>query len=164
MPQIDQLDAFTTSQIFWALIFFGLVFFIIGRGMVPKVMSTVDLRDKQIADDLAAAQAARDAADEQEDAWRERENENRAAAQALIADAKAKAAKNTEKKLATAQKKLDAQLETAEAEIEAARTSAMAEVEGVAAEATQDIVARLAGAKVDKRSARAAVKKVLANG
>ncbi len=164
MPQIDQLDAFTTSQIFWALIFFGLVFFIIGRGMVPKVMGTVDLRDKQIADDLAAARAARDAADDQEDAWRERENENRAAAQKVIAEAKAKAAKSTEKKLATAQGKLDAQLETAEAEIEAARTSAMAEIEGVAAEAAQDIVTRLTGAKVDKRTARSAVKKVLANG
>lgn len=164
MPQIDQLDAFTTSQIFWALIFFGLVFFIIGRGMVPKVMSTVDLRDKQISDDLAAAQAARDAADDQEEAWRERENENRAEAQKVIAEAKAKAAKSTEKKLATAQKKLDAQLETAEAEIDAARSSAMAEIEGVAAEATQDIVSRLAGAKVDKRTARSAVKKVLANG
>ena len=35
---------------------------------------------------------------------------------------------------------------------------------GGPAEATQDIVARLAGAKVDKRTARSAVKKALANG
>ena len=62
MPQIDQLDAFTTSQIFWVLIFFGITFFVIGRGMVPKVMSTVALRDEQISSDLTAAQAARDAA------------------------------------------------------------------------------------------------------
>ena len=164
MPQIDQLDAFTTSQIFWVLIFFGITFFVIGRGMVPKVMSTVALRDEQISSDLNAAQAARDAADEQEEAWRERENANRAKAQGLIADAKAKAASASEAKLAKAQERLDAKLVTAEGEIEAARTAAMAEVETVAAEATQDIVARLAGAKVDKRTARSAVKKALANG
>ncbi|MCU0949261.1 MAG: ATPase, partial [Porphyrobacter sp.] len=41
---------------------------------------------------------------------------------------------------------------------------AMAEIEGVAAEAAQDIVARLAGAKVDKRTARTAVKEALAHG
>ncbi|NQZ46017.1 MAG: ATPase [Erythrobacter sp.] len=164
MPQIDQLDAFTTSQIFWVLIFFGITFFVIGRGMVPKVMSTVALRDEQISSDLTAAQAARDAADEQEEAWRERENANRAKAQGLIADAKAKAASASEAKLAKAQERLDAKLVTAEGEIEAARTAAMAEVETVAAEATQDIVARLAGAKVDKRTARSAVKKALANG
>ncbi len=139
-------------------------FFVIGRGMVPKVMSTVALRDEQISSDLTAAQAARDAADEQEEAWRERENANRAKAQGLIAEAKAKAASASEAKLAKAQERLDAKLVTAEGEIEAARTAAMAEVETVAAEATQDIVARLAGAKVDKRTARSAVKKALANG
>ena len=52
----------------------------------------------------------------------------------------------------------------AETRISEARSAAMAEIETVAAEATQDIVARLAGAKVDKRSARSAVKKALANG
>ncbi len=163
MPQIAQLPEFWSSQVFWTIVFFAIAFFVIGRGMVPKVMSTVDLRDKQIADDLAAAQAARDAADAQEEAWRERENENRAKAQATIAEAKAKAAKKTETKLANAQKKIDAKLAEAEASIEAARTSAMAEIEGVAAEATQDIVSRLSGEKVDKRTAKAAVKKVMTN-
>ncbi|MEL7445971.1 MAG: ATPase [Pseudomonadota bacterium] len=164
MPQIAQLAEFYSSQIFWTVIFFGITFFLIGRGMVPKVMGTVELRDKQIADDLAAAQAARDAADEQEEAWRVRENENRVAAQGVIAEAKAKAAASTEKKLAKAQEKLDVKLAEAETAIAEARTAAMAEVETVAAEATQDIVSRLAGAKIDKRTARSAVKKALANG
>ena len=164
MPQIAQLAEFYSSQIFWTLVFFGITFFLIGSWMVPKVMGAVDLRDKQIADDLAAAQAARDAADKQEEEWRVRENENRAKAQGVIADAKAKAAASTESKLAKAQEKLDAKLTEAESAIDAARSSAMAEIESVAAEATQDIVARLAGAKVDKRTARSAVKKALANG
>jgi len=163
MPQIDQLLTTYSSQIFWLLVFFGITFFVVGRGMVPKVMSTVAMRDQQISDDLAAAQGARDAADAQEEAWRERENENRAKAQGVIADAKAKAAATSEKKLAAAQKRLDTKLAKAETEIEAARTTAMAEIEDVAAEATQDIVARLAGAKVDKRTARSAVKKALTN-
>ena len=72
MPQIAQLAETFSSQIFWLLIVFGLVFFVIGRGMVPKVLDTVGQRDNQIASDLAAAQAARDAADEQEAAWRAR--------------------------------------------------------------------------------------------
>jgi F-type H+-transporting ATPase subunit b len=163
MPQIAQLAETYSSQIFWLLVFFGITFFLVGRGMVPKVMETVGLRDKQIADDLAAAQAARDAADEQEEAWRERENANRAKAQALIAEAKSKAAASSEKKLAAAQARLDEQLEAAQAEIEAARNSAMAEIEDVATAAAQDIIARLAGTKVDKRTVRSAVKKALTN-
>lgn len=162
MPQIAQLAEFYSSQIFWLLVFFGITFFVIGRGMVPKVMDTVSLRDKQIADDLAAAQAARDTADEREEAWRKREADNRAKAQAVIAAAKAEAASKTEKKVAAAQKRLDKKLEEAEARISEARTSAMAEVENVAVEATQEIVARLAGADVDAAAAKAAVKEAMA--
>ena len=102
MPQIEQLAATYSSQVFWLLLIFGLVFFVIGKGMVPKVMDTVALRDKQISDDLAAAEAARNKADAEEAAWRDRENANRAEAQALVAKAKAEAAVSTEKKLAAA--------------------------------------------------------------
>jgi len=164
MPQIAQLAETYSSQIFWLLIFFGITFFVIGRGMVPKVMDTVALRDKQISDDLASAQAARDAADDQEEAWRKRENENRAAAQAVIAKAKADGAAKSEKKIAAAQKRLDKKLADAEVRIAEARGAAMSEVEVVAAEATQDIVSRLAGAKVTKTAAKAAVKEALSHG
>jgi F-type H+-transporting ATPase subunit b len=164
MPQIAQLADTYASQVFWLLIFFGFTFFVIGMGMVPKIMGTVEMRDTQITGDLAAAQAARDAANAQEDAWRKRENDNRAAAQAVIAEAKANAAKASEAKLASAQQRLDGRLAQAESEIAAARSNAMAEIETVAAEAAQDIVARIAGAKIDKRAARSAVKEALAHG
>ncbi len=163
MPQIAQLAETYSSQIFWLLVFFGLVFFVIGRGMVPRVMATVGDRDKQIADDLAAAQAARDRADEEEDAWRIRENENRNQAQALVVQAKADAAAQSEKKIGAAQKRLDTKLAEAETRIAASRDSAMTEIEAVAAEAAQDITQRLAGVKVTKPSASKAVKEALAH-
>ncbi len=163
MPQIAQLAETYSSQIFWLLVFFGIVFVFIGRGMVPKVMDTVAHRDQQIAADLAAATAARAKADDEEAAWRVRENENRAAAQAIVAKAKADAGRKNEKKLGAAQKRLDIKLAKAEQDISEARNAALAEVEGVAAEAAQDIVQRLAGVKVTAAVARNAVKKAMAN-
>ncbi|HSJ77523.1 MAG TPA: ATPase [Erythrobacter sp.] len=164
MPQIEQIAATLSSQVFWLLVFFGLTFVLVGLGMVPKIMGTVDLRDQQIAGDLAAAQAARDAADREEAAWRKRENENRAAAQGLIADAKATAAASSSAKLAEAQSRIDARIVEAEAGIAAAQSSAMAEVEAVAADAARDIVARIAGADIEPAAAQAAVKEVMAHG
>lgn len=164
MPQIAQLAETWSSQIFWLLLIFGLVFFVVGRGMVPRVLGTVELRDKQIAGDLAAARAARDAADEAEAAFRQRENANRASAQALVSEAKAKAALATEAKLAEVQGGIDASLAEAEARIADSRAAAASEIEAVAAEAAQDIVSRIAGIKVTPAAARGAVKKVLANG
>ena len=161
MPQIAQLAETYASQIFWMLVFFGFVFFVIGKGMVPKVMATVDQRDRQVAGDLAAAEAARAAADAQEEAWRVQANAQRAEAQALIAKAKAEAAKATETRLAAAASKIDAQVEAADARIAEARANALGEIEAVAVEAATDIAQRLAGLKVDARSAKSAVKEAL---
>lgn len=164
MPQIEQLATTYSSQIFWLLVFFGIVFFVIGRGMLPQVVSTMDGRDKQIADDLAAAEAARAAADAEEEAWRVQANKQRAEAQSLIAAAKAEAAKATDAKLAAASARIDETVTAAETRIAAARASALGEVEGVAAEAAQDIASRLAGLSISAADAQAAVKGVLANG
>ena len=164
MPQIDQMFEIWSSQLFWLAVIFGLVFVVIGKGMVPKVTGTVGMRDKQIADDLAAAQAARDAADKQEDAWRARENANREAAQAVVNDAKAKAQKSTEAKLTEVQSGIDTQLAEAEARIEASRAEAAAEIEAVAAEAAQDIAQRLANVSVTQTAARSAVQEVMTRG
>ncbi len=164
MPQIAQLAETYASQIFWLLVFFGFTFFVIGRGMIPRVLATVEARDAQIASDLSAAQAARDEADRQEEAWRVRENENRAAAQAVLAKAKADAAAATEQRLAQAQTRIDADLAAAQARITASRDAAMSEIEVVAAEAAQDIVQRLAGVKVAKPAAARAVKEAMAHG
>ncbi|MCH7627935.1 MULTISPECIES: F0F1 ATP synthase subunit B family protein [Novosphingobium] len=164
MPQIAQLATTYSSQVFWLLVCFGLVFFVVGLGLLPKVTSTVDLRDKQIADDLAAAEAARTAADAEEEAWRVTAARQRAEAQGVIAQAKLDAAKSTEAALAVASGKIDETLAAAEARIDAARTAALGEIESVAAEAAQDIVARLAGISVPAEQAQAAVKGALAHG
>lgn len=164
MPQIAQLSATYASQIFWVLLVFGFIFFVIGRGMVPKVMQTVEARDKQIADDLSAAEAARKSADAEEEAWRKRENENRAQAQAIIAQSKAEAAKAAEVRLAEVNARLDAVIAEADVRIASARDGAMAEIETVASEAAGDIVSRIAGITVDVSAARSAVKDALAHG
>ena len=73
MPQITQLPIIFFSQLFWLLLVFGIIFFGIGRGMLPKIQSTVEAREKRIADDLARAQAARTEAEKTEEAWRARQ-------------------------------------------------------------------------------------------
>jgi F-type H+-transporting ATPase subunit b len=158
MPQIAQLAATWASQLFWLLLTFGIVYFFIGRGMAPKVQATVDQRDKTVADDLAAAEAARVAADAAEETWRGHENAAREAAQKKLAEARGKAATATEKQLASANGELDAKVSEAEARIAAASQAVQSEIEAVAAEAAQDIVARVSGAKVTAAEAKTAVK------
>ena len=158
MPQLTQLPDIFWSQLFWLMVVFGITFFVIGRGMVPKIQSTVDAREKQIADDLAKAQAARAAADETEAAWRERMDTARAEAARVANEAKQASARDTEAKVKKAADKLNLKVEASQKKIGEAVASARAEIEAVAAELTQDLVSRLTGIKVDKNDAAAAVK------
>jgi F-type H+-transporting ATPase subunit b len=158
MPQLTQLPQIFWSQLFWLVVVFGITFFVIGRGMVPKIQSTVDAREKQVADDLAKAQAARAAADETEAAWRERMDAARAEAARIASEAKQDSARKTEAKVKAAADKLNLKVEASEKKIGEAVASARAEIEAVAAELTQDLVSRLAGIKVDQKDAADAVK------
>src|SRR5690242_5576521 len=158
MPQLSQLSEVYLSQLLWLAIALGFIFFVISRGMVPKIQATVDDREKRIAGDLEAAQAARVAADETETAWRERMDAARAEAARLTSDAKQAAARDTEAKAKKAADKINAKVDAAEAKIREALDSARSEIENVAAEATREMVQRLTGIKVEKNDAANAVK------
>jgi len=161
MPQIAQLAATYSSQVFWILLTFGFVFFVIGRGMLPKVQSTVDARDQKIAADLEAAKANSAAADALEADWRVQENAARAAAQARMAQARAEADANRDAALAEADVTIGETLAVAERKIAAGRAKALGEIETVAAEAAADIVRRLAGTEIASDAALKAVKAVI---
>lgn len=164
MPQIAQFTTdnwYLASQLFWLLVVFAGIYLVIGRGMLPKIEATVDARDRKVADDLASAKAAHAAADTLEESYRQQSDASRAAAQLAVADAKEKAARDAEKRLAKVDGELADKLSAAETDIAAARTSAMAEIESVAAEAAGDLVAKLSGVKVGAADAKQAVKAVL---
>ena len=158
MPQLNQLPEIFWSQLFWLVVVFGIIFFFIGRGMVPKIQSTIDAREKQIADDLERAQAARAAADQTEEAWRERMDAARAEAGKIASEAKQASARDTEAKVKKAADKLALKVEASEKKLGEAVQSARTEIEAVAAELTQDLVSRLTGMNVDQKDAANAVK------
>ena len=164
MPQIAQISEIFASQLFWLVVTFGLLYFVVGRGMLPKIEATVDMRDQRIAGDLAAAEAARASAETLEAANRERADANRADALKVTQAAKEAAAREAEVKLKAKDAEAAARVAEAEDRIRAASTAAQGEIENVAAEATQDIVARLTGKNVSRDAAADAVRAALANG
>jgi len=157
MPQISQLALVYQSQWFWLLLTLGVIFFVVGRGILPKVESTIAARDTQIAADLAEAERLRAEADAAEEGWRAKINAVHAEAAAQAAEAKAKASADADKRIAKANADLANKTAEAEAALDAARGAALAEIEGVAAEATRDIVAKLTGASVTDAAARKSV-------
>ena len=158
MPQLNQLPDIFWSQLFWLTVVFGILFFAIGRGMVPKIQGTVDLREKQIAADLERAQAARKEADDTETAWRERMDAARGEAARIASEAKQASSRDTEAQVKKAADKLNLKVDASEQKIREAVQSARGEIEGVAVELTQELVSRLTGIKVDQKDVAQVVK------
>jgi F-type H+-transporting ATPase subunit b len=158
MPQLSQLSQVYLSQFLWLAIALGFIFFVIAKGMVPKIQATVDAREQRIAGDLEAAQKARAAADETEADWRARMDAARAEAARIAQEAKQASARDTEAKVKAAVDKLNGKLQKAEAKIRDAREAARSEIEAVASEAARDMVSRLTGKAVDPKQAAEAVR------
>ena len=164
MPQISQIAATYASQIFWLLITFGLLYFGIGKGMVPRIIATVDAREARIASDLAAAEQARAAADTTEAAWRAEMDAARNAAQAETNAAKAQATLSAETQVRHADAGLAERLAHHDLAIANAKAQAMGNLQTVAAEAARDLVAKLSGVQVSAEMAADAVRRTTAHG
>lgn len=158
MPQLAQLSEVFLSQLLWLAIGLGFIFFVIARGMVPKIQATVDAREQKISGDLERAQAARVEADQTEADWRARMDAARSEAARIAQEAKQAGAMDTEAKVKAAADKINAKVDRAEARIRDAVNAARTEIEAVAAEATQEMVTRLTGIKVSANEAADAVK------
>ena len=161
MPQISQIAATYASQIFWLLVTFGILYFGIGKMMVPRVQGVMDLREKRIADDLSAAERAQTEATTTETAWQAEMDAARAAAQAEVALAKQRAAQAAEVQMRTADEGLATRLAHHDVAIANAKAAAMVNVQAIAAEAAQDLVARLSGVTVSAEAADMAVRRQL---
>ena len=161
MPQIAQLPDIFFSQLFWLLLVFGIIYFVIGRGMVPKVQSVVQAREDRIAADLAAAHQAREEAESLEEGYRERMDASRSEAMKLAQASKQEGAKHAEARLKVVDEQVGAKVAEAQDRIRSSVQKAMAEIETVAAEAAQELVGKLTGASVSSAEAKQAVKAVL---
>lgn len=162
MPQIDQIASIYASQLFWLAVVFALIYFGIGRAMLPKIQGTVDGREARIAADVKEAERARADATAADEAYHAMLDRSRATAHEAAAKAQATATAEMEHRLKQAD--ADAARHLAQAEMGLATRTAAAEreIDAIATDAVQELVAKVAGVTVDQSSAANAVRAALA--
>jgi F-type H+-transporting ATPase subunit b len=162
MPQIDQISSIYASQLVWLLLVFAIIYVVIGRGMLPKIEATVHARAAKVSGDLAAAEAARDAASKLDRDYHAEMDAAHHGAAGAIQKAKDEAVRDSELKLRLAHDQIAERMHHSELALAEARAHAFGEIENVAADAVRDIVARLSGADVSEGDALVAVRASLA--
>jgi len=164
MPQLSQIPEIYASQLFWLAIVFALIYFGIGKAMVPKIERTIDDRNDKISGDLAAAEAARASAEQSEREYQAGLESARSEALRAVSEARAEATVTAEAKVKAGDAAMADQLAVATARIGDSKQKALAEIETATIDAVQDIVARLSGVAVDRAGIEKQVKVELAHG
>ena len=158
MPQIDQIATIYASQLFWLVVVFALIYFGIGRAMLPKIQGAVDSREARIARDIADAESARAEAARADEAYQAMLTRSRADAQAAAAKAQAEATHATEARVKAADAVSHQHIQEAEQALQTRAAQAAGEIDAAAAELVQEIVSKVAGFSVDRDAAAQAVR------
>jgi F-type H+-transporting ATPase subunit b len=150
------------SQILWYVIFFGLLYLLMKRVLVPRLSAIVEGRAARIASDLEEAQRLRVESDKAlgtyEKALADARSSAHTIAQASTEEAKAAAAKQR----ADVESSLAAKLETAEARIAEIKSKALGDVNAIAEETAAAVVAALSGHQPSQDEVAKAVSAVAA--
>lgn len=155
MPQFDPSSY--SSQLFWLVISFIVLYWIVAKIAVPRLGEVLDQRARVIQEDLDRALALKAETDQAVQAYekamaaaREQAGEHM---RAVTNEAKATAeARTTELSTQVAKQVADA-----EARIAKAKEDALASLRGIAAETAKDVVAKLANLAPAQGDVEAAV-------
>lgn len=145
------------SQIFWLVIFFGLLYLLMSKVALPKMAAVLGNRHKAIEGDLSKASAAKNETEAAVQAYEKALAEARGKAHGIAADTRGKMNAEMDAERAALEKTLAAKAAEAEAKINAAKASAMQDVSTVAAETAAEIVAELTGHRVSTAEAAKAL-------
>ncbi len=156
LPQFD-VTSFP-SQIFWLVVAYAVLFYLMSRKALPRVAEILEARQDRIARALDQAARLREEADELLKRHQARIAAAQQQAQKLLRESQERLQEESARRQAELERELTARLREAEARIAAARKQALERLDEAAAEAVQAAVLRLAGIRLSKRDALAAVR------
>jgi F-type H+-transporting ATPase subunit b len=146
------------SQIFWLVIFFGALYLLMSRLVLPRIASILETRKNRIDGDIARASALK----EETEAALNSYNKALADARGNASDIAKSTRDAVNAEVAEKQHKLDAELSAkavaAEAAIAKTKAKAMESVADIASDTASEIVAALTGGKVTKAALAKALK------
>lgn len=152
------LDSSTfPSQLLWLVVFFGALYYILSRVLLPKISSILETRKMRIDGDLARAQALKEETEAAIKSYEKALADARTRANDIAKDTRDNVTKDVDLEQSKVNASLGQKISQAEARIAASKATAMASVGSIAEEATAEIMAALTGSKLAKADIAKAV-------
>jgi F-type H+-transporting ATPase subunit b len=150
MPQLN-VETWP-PQLIWLAISFLALFFIMRFAALPRVGGVIERRQKQVSDDLAAAQRFKAETEKAIADYEAALAEARGKGNAIAQAAREKLARETEQERSKVEGELNDRVASAEKAIAQSKAKAMADIEKVAGDLAAEIVTELAGITAGKTS------------
>lgn len=144
MPQLEQFDTYL-SQIFWLLVTFGILYVVMSRVLIPRMVSILEARVFQIESDQRRAEEARMEADEFGGRIAYMVSTAQIEGDRLRSDAVLQERAKTEKRLADLEKDIDARIASSEARLLSEHERSLGLAEASIAEVVDQVLLRILG-------------------
>ncbi len=144
MPQLEQFDTYL-SQIFWLLVTFGILYVVMSRVLIPRMVSILEARVFQIESDLRRAEEARMEADEFGGRIAYMVSTAQIDGDRLQADVVLQERAKTEKRLADLENEIAARIASSEARLLSEHERSLGAAEDSIAEVVGQVLSRILG-------------------
>jgi F-type H+-transporting ATPase subunit b len=150
MPQLEQIYTYT-SQIFWILVSFGVIYLFLSRFVVPRLGGVIELRENTISSNVDKARNLKDEAVATENEFELRSATSRSNGFNIISKGSTHANALYDKGISDTDAELKKFIETSEREINSYKEVAARELEKNVPDLVQEIVSRIAGISPAKK-------------
>ena len=155
MPQLD--PEFWASQIFWLILIFSILYIIIWKIFLPRIVVGVENRKSRIVNDLDEAQKLEEKAKNKLDEYNKIIQAAEKEAKKIIEHNKKKLKNEIEEKKIKFNEEIEKELHQVEKEIKNLKKNSVESVNKIAVEIASEIIKKIVGTEVNKSNVSAIV-------
>ena len=155
MPQLN--PEFWPSQIFWLILIFSILYIIIWKIFLPKIVYSVENRKSRIVNDLHETQQLKENAEKKLNEYNQIIKNSKIEAKKIIEDNKKKLDQDIEIKKQKFNKEIEDELSEVEKEIKDLKKSSLLNINNIAADISAEIIREIIDSEVNKSNVSAIV-------
>ena len=159
MPQLN--PEFWTSQIFWLILVFSILYLVIWKVFLPKITYTIENRKSRVVNDLDEAQKLKENSEKKLKEYNQIIENSKKEAKKIIDDGVKKLDQDIVNKKQKFDIEIEKELANVEKEISELKKSSISNINRIAVETSSEIIQQIIGTDVNKSNVTAIVDDIL---
>ena len=159
MPQLD--PEYWPSQVFWLIIIFIIIYILISKIFIPKIKSSIDMREDKIRKDLEEAKTFKEQAELKLKEYNSLMENAKLDVKKIISKSRQKLNEDMQIKREEIQKKIDSEISNAEIEIKKLKNDSFQKVNLISQDIVSNLIKDIFGEDLNKSSIEASVSQTI---